>query len=101
MNFDDARVQAMQVAEKYKKEIERELDEQFVSSGVAAVMAYEVSTAIDRVRHYLQMGDLCTQSQFLRALEIILRNRAKSASEQMEIFSKLPDEPEEDDDKNA
>lgn len=100
MNFDEACVKAREIAEKYQKEINRELDEQFVSLGVASLLAYEVSQAIDRTRHYLQVNEVCSQGQFLRALEIILRNRGKSAAEQLAIFSQLPEEPEDDDHKD-
>lgn len=101
MNFDEACEKAREIAEKYRKEIERELDEQFVSGGVASIMLYELSSSIDKVRHYLQTNELCSQGQFLKALEIILRNRAKSAGEQLDIFAKMPEAPDGNDDKDA
>lgn len=97
MKFEDACGQAREISEKYRKEIERELEEQFISGNVAALVAYEVNGAIDRVRHYLQINELCSQGQFLKALEIVLRNRGKSTKEQLEVFSQVPDEPEDND----
>jgi len=100
MNFEEACVEARKIAEKYRKEIERELNEQCVSGEVASVLSYEISQAIERVSFYMRGNDLCSQGQFLRALDIILRNRGKSAAEQLGVFSKIPEEDQvqEDDD---
>jgi len=103
MNFREACVKAKEIADKYKKEIERELNEQCVSGEVASVVSYEIFQAIERVSFYMRGNDLCSQGQFLRSLDIILRNRAKSAAEQLEVFSQVPEDdqtPEDDDDKD-
>jgi len=93
MNYDEANVKAREIADKYRKEIERELSEQFVSPSVAALLSYELAKAVEDVGVYLQKHELCTQPQFLRALEIVLRNRAKLTAEQLEVFSRLSEEP--------
>lgn len=97
MKFEDACSKAREISEKYRKEIERELEEQFISGNVASLVAYEITGAIDRVRHYLQINELCSQGQFLKALEIVLRNRGKSTKDQLEVFSQVPDDSDDND----
>ena len=48
---------------------------------------------INQSAEHLRKNKLCSHAQFLRALEIVMRNQAKSVKEQMEIFNEVPEDP--------
>lgn len=93
MNFEDARFKSREIARKYAKQIERELSEECVSGNVASVLSFVLSQALDNTANYFQLQNICSQGQYLRALEVILRNKARMVAEQLEAFAQVPEGP--------
>lgn len=94
MTYEEAVAEAQRIHERYAQRANRELVEQMVDSGVASILSYVVGKAINEAVFYFRGNKLCSQAQFLRALEVILRNEATSVAEQVEVFSKIDEQEE-------
>lgn len=83
---DEKLVESRKIQEKWSKEIKKEIEEQCISGPIVTLITYELVNMVGRLQFYLQSGRSCSQSQFLRALEVVLRNKARCVAEEADLF---------------
>jgi hypothetical protein len=86
MDMAEASRRTKEISERFSRLMDEEIAAQSVSPEVAAVVKYIYSKAFNDALFYFQSGKICTFPQFMRAMEIIVRNYAESIKEQLAVL---------------